>query len=190
MRTFIAIDLPQEVKDFLKTLQDKLKESKADVKWVSPQNIHLTLKFLGEIDEEKVPRIIQIMEDAVKDKAPFCVSLSTVGAFPKITSPRIIWAGITEGDGPVKEIVKTLEKKLEHLGIPSEKRAFSSHITIGRTRSGLNQDLLAEKLNESQGLFKNKSLKWDITAITLFKSTLTPKGPIYEALKETNLRTT
>jgi len=190
MRTFIAIELPEEIKDSLKTLQDKLKESKADVKWVQPQNIHITLKFLGEIEERKLEKIIQIMEESVKDKGEFQVGLSSLGAFPKITSARIIWIGITRGDAGIKEIAKTLEKKLEKTGIPAEGRAFSSHITIGRVRSGLNRDTLAKNLNQFQDAFQEKELKLLVSKITLFKSTLTPKGPVYEALKEINLKTT
>lgn len=190
MRTFIAIELPQEVKDSLSRLQEQLKTSQADVKWVSPQNIHLTLKFLGEVDESKLEKIGEILETLKADKAPFCMRLSSLGAFPKTNYPRVIWVGIDKGDSETKEIAKFMEEKIARLGIPPEDRPFSSHITIGRVKSGLNREGLVKKLNESVNHFGQADLEFSVTKITLFKSTLTPKGPAYEILKEVSLTTT
>ena len=206
MRTFIAIELSKEIKDFLSFLQDKLKDSRADVKWVSPENIHLTLKFLGEIDDKKLDKIIQIAEDITKDKKTFYLRLSSIGVFPNINFPRVIWAGVDKGDAETKEIVKVLEEKIAKIGIPPESRAFSSHITIGRVRSSLNRKELIKSLDYLQSNFGQENLalhksladqsadscgrlELRVTKITVFKSTLTPKGPIYEVLKEASLRT-
>jgi 2'-5' RNA ligase len=188
MRAFIAIELPREIKDSLVQLQDKLKSSSADVKWVEPNNIHLTLKFLGEIEDERLGRINSILENIAENKIPFHASISSIGAFPRISSPRVIWAGIDEGDKETKEIVKILEERIEKLGIPKEDRAFSSHITIGRRRSGLNIDKLSQSLKTLENDFAKRNLGFNVTKITLFNSTLTPKGPIYEVLKEANLK--
>lgn len=189
MRTFIAIDLPAEIKSALGRTQAKLKESGADVKWVKPENIHLTLKFLGERDEKKVQAIASLLEDALKDKKSIQASISSFGGFPKIESPRVIWAGIEKGDIEIKQIAAVLEEAIAKAGIPKEDRAFSSHITIGRTRSSLNKDRLIQGLTKCAEGLKNKNLEFNITKITLFKSTLTPAGPIYEAIKEINLKT-
>jgi len=189
MRTFIAIELPKEFKEQLAKLQEQLKTSGADVKWVQPENIHLTLKFLGEIDEQISAKIINILEKTAHNKNSFYLNLVSLGGFPNMNFPRVIWVGIKKGEGETKEIAKELENEIAQLGIPKEKRAFSSHITLGRVRSGLNRTQLANKLNElTNDLFKESLPDFKITKITLFKSTLTPKGPIYEILKEAQLK--
>jgi 2'-5' RNA ligase len=189
MRTFIAIELPQEIKDYLANLENQLKTSQADVKWVEPKNIHLTLKFLGEIDEKKLEKTEKIIEEVTKETNTFPIRLSSVGAFPKINYPRVIWVGIDKGDNETKEIAEALEEKIAKIGIPKEDRPFSSHITIGRTRSSKNREKLVQNLNELASSFGQENLEFSATKITLFKSTLTPKGPIYEILKEVKLKT-
>lgn len=182
MRTFIAIELPQEIKDTLGRLQAKLKVAGADVKWVEPKNIHLTLKFLGEIDEQAVSRISSSLEEVCRAGKPFTIELSSLGAFPDAASPRIIWIGLKRGNKEVKEIFQNIEKHLAILGIPREEREFSAHITIGRTRSGKNrQELTKLLLAPAQNL---SEWQFQVSKITLFKSTLTPRGPIYEVINE------
>jgi 2'-5' RNA ligase len=189
MRTFIAIELPPEIKDKLSRLQVQLQNSGADVKWVKAQNIHLTLKFLGDRDEKKVEQISRILEETALGQQAYLVRLFSLGAFPKITSPRVIWVGINKGDRETKEIADTLEEKIAKLGIPKEDRPFSSHITIGRTRSGLNRQRLAEDLEKLAAILDEENLEFRVEKITLYKSTLTPQGPIYNVLKEVNLKT-
>jgi 2'-5' RNA ligase len=189
MRTFIAIELPQEIKDSLRRLQEKLKASKTDVKWVEPNNIHLTLKFLGEVDDKKLDKVIKIIEETARDKNEFQMRISSLGAFPKIDFPRVIWVGVETGNKETKAIAEELEEKTAKIGIPKEDRPFSSHITIGRTRSSLNREKLVQDLKNKAELGGEK-LEFYVTKITLFKSTLTPHGPIYEVLKETNLKAT
>lgn len=190
MRTFIAIELPKELKHLLARLQDQLKASCADVKWVAPLNIHLTLKFLGEIDDKKLDGVIRILEETAKERQPFYIRLSSVGAFPKIDFPRVIWVGIDKGDEETKHIAKVLEQKLAKIGISKETRPFSSHITIGRLRSSLNRERLAKNLNILADNFDKQNVEFSVNKITLFKSTLTPQGPIYEVIEEANLKTT
>ena len=182
MRVFIAIELPQEIKDTLGRLQAKLKAAGADVKWVDPKNIHLTLKFLGEIDEQISDRVSTKLAEICFGRKQFNLSLSSCGAFPNINSPRVIWAGIEQGDKEIKTIADAIETQLESIGILKESREFSSHITLGRTRSSKNRQELAKTLSE----LSTKPLKDQFPAskITLFKSTLTPLGPIYETLQD------
>ncbi len=190
MRTFIAIELPQEIKDILARLQGELKKSGADVKWVESKNIHLTLKFLGERNEKKIAGISEIIEEAAKNNYSFQAEISSLGAFPKIDFPRIIWVGINQGDSETKKIAQELEEKIAKIGIPKVDRPFSSHITIGRTKSASNRENLVRDLKNNADKLKEENLRFPVTKITLFKSTLTPGGPIYEALKEANLKTT
>jgi len=184
MRTFIAIELPKEIKDSLARLQEQLKLAQADTKWVAPENIHLTLKFLGERDDKKVEKIKQVMDEIATRNKSFQIRISLLGAFPKIDSPRIIWVGIDKGDSETKQIAQELETEIAKVGIPKEDRPFSSHITIGRTRSNLNLKNLVQELKKLEGIFEQENQEFNTTKITLFKSTLTPIGPIYERLKE------
>ena len=185
MRAFIAIELPQEIKDTLGRLQQKLKAAGADVKWVEPKNIHLTLKFLGEIDEQTKDRVSAKLSEISAGTKQFTFSLSCLGAFPNTKSPRVIWIGIEQGDIEIKAIADAIETQLESINIPKETREFSSHITLGRTRSSKNRQELANALSE----LSLKSLKnqFPVTKITLLKSTLTPRGPVYEILQEFQL---
>ncbi len=190
MRTFIAIELPQQIQNALAKLQEQLKQSGADVKWVEPINIHLTLKFLGEIDEQQLNKIKQVIEEIAADKDAFQIHISSLGAFPHITSPRVIWVGLYSGDKETKEIVATLEGKIEKIGIPKEDHTFSSHITIGRSRSPKNKENLVQLLNKLAGILTAENLEFRISKITLFKSSLSPKGPTYEVLHQANLKAT
>jgi 2'-5' RNA ligase len=191
MRTFIAIELPQEIKNRLAQLQTLLKKSGADVKWVKPDNIHLTLKFLGEISEETLPKIIKIIESATLGKKQFEISLSSLGTFPEGKTPRVIWIGVNKGDQEIKNIAETLEENiLAGLDIPKENRPFSSHITIGRVKSNLNMGRLTKDLKEFEGYFGKETIEFKTSGITLFKSSLGPSGPSYEPLKVVNLTTT
>ncbi|MDD2927886.1 MAG: RNA 2',3'-cyclic phosphodiesterase [Candidatus Omnitrophica bacterium] len=190
MRTFIAVELPQEVKNKLAGLQELLKQSGADVKWIKPENIHLTLKFLGEIDEDKSAQVIRAIEDTARKSKQFRINLGSLGAFPKIELPRALWAGVDKGNKEITELAKELEEKIEKLGIPREERRFSSHITIGRVKSPLHKDKLAKVLKELEDYFSGKNIEFTAAKITLFKSTLGPGGPVYAALKEVKLTTT
>jgi len=190
MRTFIAIELPKEIKDKLALLQEQLKASNADVKWVEPKNIHLTLKFIGERDDKKVEKIMQILDEVAQNKNTYEASIYSLGAFPSINSPRVIWVGLQQGDNETKAIAQDLEEKIAKIGIPKEDRPFASHITIGRTRSGLNKEKLFEAINKLAVNLEKEFQNFAVGKIVLFKSTLTPKGPLYEALKVANLRKT
>lgn len=190
MRTFIAIELPKEIREHLARLQEQLKSSGADVKWVAPLNIHLTLKFLGEVEDKKLDKISKVIEDTCCSKSTFQMRISCIGAFPKIDFPRVIWLGVDLGDSETKKIAKELEDNLSAIGIPKEDKPFSSHITIGRTKSNLNRERLVQGLKNIENKMGLENLQFSVTKITLFKSALTPKGPIYEALKETSLKTT
>ncbi len=190
MRSFIAIELPKEVRDSLGNLQEKLKTYQADVKWVEPGNIHLTLKFLGEINQEQLSKISLILDSLARDKKNFSIRLASLGAFPKMDYPRVIWTGIDKGEKETQELAREIEEKIEKIGIPKEGRPFSSHITIGRTRSNLGRDKLVTGLNNLQGYFQETPHEFRVNKITLFKSTLTPRGPVYEVIKEVSLATT
>lgn len=152
-------------------------------------NYNLRLPPQNLLDEKKIEKITKIIDDTAKEKNKFQIRISSLGAFPKIDFPRVIWVGVDIGDKETKGISEELEEKIAKIGIPKEDRPFSSHITIGRTRSSLNRENLVRDLKNKAEL-NGEKLEFYVTKITLFQSTLTPHGPIYEALKETNLKTT
>jgi len=189
MRTFIAIELPGNIKASLVRWQEKLKTAQADIKWVEKNNIHLTLKFLGEINEDKIAEISVILEKIAKISPSYQATISNLGGFPKIEYPRVIWAGLGKGDQETKDIVKHIENSLEEIGIPKEDRLFASHITLGRSRSEKNQKKLGELLGKLKAEFTNME-SFEVRKITLFKSQLSSKGPTYQAIREVSLKNT
>lgn len=189
MRAFIAIELAQNIKTALGALQEELKKSGADVKWVEPRNIHLTLKFLGEINETQIQKISLIIEKIASEQIPFTIHLSSIGAFPKPDYPRVIWVGIDRGDKETQDIAKRIEEATALIGIPKEERAFSSHITIARVRSDLNRQKLTADLVRLANNAEKINYDFQAEKITLFKSTLSPKGALYEILKDASFKT-
>ena len=146
MRTFIAIELSGEIKNSLAQIESHLKYSGADVKWVSPDNIHLTLKFLGEISEEKCEKVKAALDEVAKTSAPFEISIKDIGAFPKLESPRVIWVGLDKGAKEATELAKKIDLSLSKLGFQEETRPFAAHLTVGRVRSAKNRETLKEKI--------------------------------------------
>jgi 2'-5' RNA ligase len=187
MRTFIAIELPLEIKNRLTQLQKELRETGADVKWVEPRNIHLTLRFLGDISKEQLNRIETALDKLAINNHAFNATLSTLGVFPKIEFARVIWVGINEGEKEAIAVAKDLEDRLQGLGLPKEERPFSTHITLGRVRSPKNKEKLISALQELGEKLAKENLEFHVGKIALFKSSLTSSGPIYETLKEVHL---
>jgi len=184
MRTFIAVELSKEIQDALEELESQLRKSGADVKWVKPQNIHLTLKFLGEIDPKNTEEIKQVLLDIAKGLTPFKMRLTNLGAFPKINYPRVIWVDIEEGKDTLVKIAADLEEGLAKIGIPREDKPFKAHTTIGRLRSPQNRNQLVDQMQKFTSPL-NKECTVD--RLTLYKSTLTGSGPIYEVISQARL---
>lgn len=180
MRTFIALDLSQDIKAELSRLEDGLKKADADIKWVKPENIHITLKFLGEVDEAKLAGIKQILDGISAQFKPFEITLFKLGAFPSLNYARVVWVGIDKSCAEVEKIASQVEEELEKIGFPKEERPFSAHLTLGRVKSAKNKDKLKEMLASLEARPKSSL----IDKIVLYKSTLTPSGPIYTAIHE------
>ena len=187
MRTFIAIELPQKIKDILGNIQTDLKQTHADVKWVQPKNIHLTLKFLGEIEESLVKTIGPILSKITREECAFSIYLSKLGAFPKLFYPRVVWIGLTN-EQIVIEIAKKINKQLKKVGFLPESRPFNAHITLGRVRSASNRKVLTEKIEDLNASLDTLTRSFQVKELILFKSTLTPQGPIYEKILSSPFR--
>ncbi|MFH1578097.1 MAG: RNA 2',3'-cyclic phosphodiesterase [Candidatus Omnitrophota bacterium] len=186
MRAFIAIELPEDIRNILGNINNQLEQTGADVKWVLPQNAHLTLKFLGEITPSLVDRVSAALNETAQKNPCFTLRLSGLGAFPKLNYARVIWIGITN-DQPVIKIAKELKRQMREIGFPKESRKFNSHITLGRVRSGSNQNALIEKIGFLNKESPHLLAEFKVINLTFFKSTLTPQGPIYEKLSSAPL---
>ena len=179
VRTFIAIELDDSTRQALSTIQAQLKKTGADVKWVKPENSHLTLKFLGEPPVDKIKPITESVNNSCR-KNPFLLEWSHLGAFPTIEHPQVIWIGIEKGKDQIREIAFELEGALEKLGFKKERREFDPHITLGRCRSPLNRFALFKAIKD----YNLPIISQEVRKIVFIKSTLSAQGPHYEAIKE------
>jgi 2'-5' RNA ligase len=183
LRTFIAVDFSPEIIRKIKEIIDYFKTQTPEraLKWVAPENLHLTIKFLGEVPEEKIEQIKSLINETLDDVKVFEIGVEELGMYPNPQKPRVVWLGITGAD-PLKEIHKMLESQLQKADIQPDKRSFSPHLTIARIRR--NADIQSVKeIGETLSKFKVGSLgSCNIDHIVVYKSELTPQGPIYTPL--------
>jgi 2'-5' RNA ligase len=180
LRAFLSIDLPASLQPLLSQVQNTLKKSGADVRWVPVGNIHLTLKFFGNIPEAAVDTISAAAHQVASRLAPFTLQITSLGAFPSIHSPRVVWLGALEATNTLAQLYRGLEEAFHAIGYPLEDRAFHPHLTLGRLRSNTGRAQLSQLLAEhSPPAFPAVP----VNALTLFRSTLTPQGSIYSPLK-------
>ncbi len=190
MRAFIAIELPSDIKDAISKIQDKLKTALPKVSWVKPPNLHLSLKFLGEISPEQLSDISKIAEEIANQSCVFKIGLETLGVFPDLARARIIWAGTNKMPWELGKIVEQLENKLAQAGFAKEARPFRAHITIGRIKSHLNPSEFEKAILEVNKDRQNVNLGFKAAGITIFQSTLGATGPTYDLLKAANFKIT
>ncbi len=180
IRCFLAIDLPDTLRPQLALVQGELKKSGADVRWVQVGNIHLTLKFFGNLPDSEIEPITQAAGEVAGQQAPFKLQVTVAGAFPNTKSPRVIWLGLGGDVMPLAQMYHKLEKAFAALGHLPEGRPFNPHLTLGRVKSPANRHRLAMALE------KLPPLNWPpfkVSEIILFRSTLTPQGSIYTPLQ-------
>ena len=183
IRSFIALDCnSNHILSNIADIQRTIISTNADVKCVEPENIHITLKFLGDISETQVEEVKKIIMETSFN--PFKIGFQGIGVFPKINRPRTIWVGIHQGMQELSEIFKKLEKQLTQIGFQADKRRFNPHLTVCRVRSGRNRAQLIDTLLELRNIQVGE-LHAD--HITLKKSVLTPRGPIYSSLAKSKL---
>ncbi len=183
MRTFIAIELPEGIKKEIEQLQAPLKKTRAFVSWVKPGNIHVTLKFLGEVPEEKIDEVFGATQRAVEGNKRFSMSLKGTGGFPNLRRPRVIWIGTGSGGGELSRLAERIEEEMEKIGFPREKRKFSAHFTIGRVKSAKNIESLAQQVESTD--FQTEEIP--VCEVVVMRSQLHPAGAIYTPLKKVPL---
>lgn len=180
IRSFIAFDIINpSVLNRISSIQTQLKELNADLKIVNPQNIHVTIRFLGNINSTMVEEIYETLRST--EFEPFTIQLNGLGIFPNLNYPRVIWVGIKQGADQLKKIFSQLEPKIQALGFPKDPYGFSPHLTIARVKTGKNKQTLAEFVTKKTD-FDLGTIKAD--CLRLKRSQLSPKGPTYSTLRE------
>jgi len=180
IRSFVAFDIENNtVLRSFSVIQKLLTELNAELRIVEPQNIHVTIRFLGNLSPTMVDKVYAAMKSV--EFSPFPVQLYGLGIFPSLNYPRVVWVGITQGAEQLKSIFNQLEPQIQSLGFPRDAHGFSPHLTIARVKTGKNKQRLAE--------FVTKKSEYDLGTINvdclrLKRSHLSPKGPTYSTLKE------
>ncbi|WP_455277576.1 RNA 2',3'-cyclic phosphodiesterase [[Eubacterium] cellulosolvens] len=185
IRSFIALDIDdKDLLDKFATIQKRIHNTGADLKLVELKNIHITFKFLGEVNPITLDKVKEEMDEIKASK--FDIEFEEVGTFPNIKRPRVIWIGIKKGLTELQKINDQLDPKLRQFGFVSDRKGFSPHVTIARVRSGRNKKELIDVLTEV------RSKQFDSMhagCLRLKKSTLTPEGPIYTTIHEVKFNT-
>jgi len=176
IRTFIAVDIAST--PAMTAFAEAIKKTGADVKLVEPQNIHITLKFLGDTDEQLLPDLEEIIRQAVVGVRPFSINLQGSGVFPNRDYLKVIWVGIVAGE-QMETIGGRIEAGCADLGFMKERRAFSPHLTVGRVRTARNKPQLLDVVD---GFKETMFATQDVHAVVLKRSVLSPSGPTYTTL--------
>jgi len=184
IRSFLAIELPKPILGKIEEVQGDLRSTHADVRWVSPEKIHLTLKFFGNIEESRIDLIFKSIEEPMRDALPFSIRVRGAGAFPSMKNPRVIWMGLADGKEMLISLQKQIGDRLEKIGFEPEDRPFQPHLTLGRMKSSRGKEELVRRMEkytvEEFGAFQ-------VEKVGLFKSDLRPSGPIYTQLRALRL---
>ena len=182
IRTFIAIKLSEDVIEQIAKLQHELKSAtKEKIKWVNPKNMHVTLKFIGEIAKDRLEQVFEATEYGCRGIIPFDLSMDGLGVFPNFRRPRVIWIGIAQGKDSLSKLAENIDENLSKFGFPKEDRKFKAHLTLARLK--FKPKNLIEVISEKQ--FTSSSILVD--EVHIIKSDLKPTGPIYTTLKTIKL---
>ena len=189
IRSFIAVGLPEEVKSGLHQLQAGLKlAGHTFVKWVAPENTHLTLKFLGNISPQKVAEITRVMEEASQGVVSFQLKIGGLGAFPNLRQPRVLWLGVGGEVDKLVALQQRIDGGLVPLGFAQETRPFTAHLTLARLREGTSPQARRDfgELVMKTPLEINYEIS--VTSLNLMRSQLLPSGAVYSRLAEVKLK--
>jgi RNA 2',3'-cyclic 3'-phosphodiesterase len=184
IRSFLAIELPEAIRNKIGEIEGDLKSSHADVRWVHPGKIHLTLKFFGNIEEARVESIIKAIENPVRHTPVFTMKVRGIGTFPHWKNPRVIWMGLIDEKGILNPFQKELERELEGIGFEPEAKKFQPHLTLGRVNSSRGKEGLIREMEKYQ---EEDFGNFSVERVILFRSDLRPAGPIYTPLREVKL---
>ncbi|WGI17806.1 RNA 2',3'-cyclic phosphodiesterase [Methanonatronarchaeum sp. AMET-Sl] len=184
MRSFISLDLPDEFSDEIERIQNELVASGADLNLVDPEKVHITLKFLGEIDSNQLENVFNGVKKAIGGFDSFKASIETVGVFPDLDYIKVIWLGVDKGSQEVVNLHQRIEQEMVSIGFDEEEHEFVPHATLARVKSGRNKEQLVETLKKNEGIYVGETT---FNSVKIKKSELKPEGPVYTDLKEVKL---
>lgn len=184
MRLFVAIALDKAIREKLTAVQSALQKTQSDMKLVEPDNIHLTLRFLGEVAEGQLPQLTQAIS-VVENYAAFEMDLRGIGAFPVERHPKVVWVRGVDGSNILDQIYGALEKELLNIGFQPDDHKFSAHITLGRNKSPKYNDEFRNLMNEYAVEDFGRQA---VNKVSLLQSALTPAGPIYTNIRDFKLK--
>ncbi|MBN2475171.1 MAG: RNA 2',3'-cyclic phosphodiesterase [Pirellulales bacterium] len=185
VRAFVAVEIGSGVRNRTQQLIERLRATAADVKWVDPHNLHLTLKFLGEVPSKEIARVCEAAKRGAAEVEPFELVVCGVGAFPNARRPRTVWVGAGSGEAAMIALHKQIETPLAKLGYRKEHRRFHPHLTIGRVRGGgLGVAELGQRIEQNADF---EAGRIQVAQVIVFSSQLDRSGPTYEALGRAKL---
>ena len=179
VRMFIAIELPGDVRQYVAECEDRLRRAGADVRWVRPDRIHLTLLFLGEVPADRLADLEAAVRAAAGSFAPLALQAAGAGRFPLRGTPRIIWIGVEEPTGGLVRLQKAVAEATADFAEKREDREFAAHLTLGRAKSGKNARPLDEAI---AAMAAETGPAFEVREVVIFKSELSPQGPTYTPL--------
>ncbi len=182
---FVAVELPAEIKNQIANAQAELRRIPAQVSWVKPGNIHVTLKFLGEVPENKIEEVFSATEAGCSGTKKFRMGLKDLGGFPNLQRPRVIWVGTSAGEKEITELQEKVEEELEKSGFPKEERKFTPHFTIGRIKIPKGIEALSQAVEQIEFVTE----EFGVNEVVVMRSQLNPAGAIYTPLKKIILET-
>ena len=189
IRSFVAIELPREIQMELTSLEDKLKAGRHPfVKWVDPKGVHLTLKFLGSVASDRIPKIVEALVGVAQETTPFTIEVGELGAFPSLQRPQVIWVGLRGEIDRLSTLQKGVDTVLAPLGFAPESRSFAPHLTLARLREGVSSSERQEFSKSVAATRHEVGVSFRVDALNLMKSQLTPAGAIYSCLASIKLR--
>ncbi|HVL15744.1 MAG TPA: RNA 2',3'-cyclic phosphodiesterase [Gemmata sp.] len=187
-RTFIGIDIAEDVRDRAVALQEALAKTGAGVKWASPEGLHVTLLFLGDVDDRELHAVCRATQEAAAREPAFALAVSGVGAFPNARRPKVVWAGITEGAESLQRLHDDLETRMLALGCyRKEDRGYTPHLTLGRVRGEADGQTLAPELARLAGWEGGRTA---VEEVLVFSSELDRDGPVYTVIGRAELKPT
>lgn len=184
LRTFISIELPETAISFSQKIQKAIRSYRFKIRWVKPENMHLTLKFLGDTKREDIEKIVNRMFDVSKDYGPMQFFVKGLGVFPGVKNPRVVWCGLKGDTASLIQFQGHLDDTLIDMGFSKEKRPFKGHLTLGRVKGTVSPEKMIDAMKEISDL---ESMPFKVDTITLFSSDLRPSGPVYSRLKSISL---
>ena len=181
MRAFVAVPVGGAVRGILVRIQEALRRADADVKWVEPHNLHLSVKFLGEIGEDPAARLGELLREEAARWPRLALEYAGVGTFPDHGPPRVVWAGCRGDLEKLAGLARAVERAAEQVGVPRENRPFVAHLTLGRVKSARNERRLRAAIENQRNVPVGKE---EVAGLVLYRSTTRPEGPVYDALAE------